>query len=73
MPLIWKTRICGCFPGIYRDVYLQAEERVHIRDFHLDSILAEDYIPRADCRLTAELVNRGYSSTQSDRGRLADG
>ena len=28
-----------------------------IRDFHLDSILAEDYT-RADCRLTAELVNR---------------
>ena len=45
------------FSGIYRDVYLQAEERVHIRDFHLDSILAEDYT-RADCRLTAELVNR---------------
>lgn len=45
------------FSGIYREVYLQAEAKVHIKDFHLDSILSEDYT-RADCRLSAELVNR---------------
>lgn len=59
--------------GIYRDVYLQAEARVHVRDFHLDSELSEDYT-RAECRLTAEVINRDMTVRRvTVEGWLEDG
>lgn len=46
------------FSGIYRDVYLQAERMLSVRDFHMDYTLSEDF-QTADCRVEIEIQNRG--------------
>ena len=59
-----KTRTCGGLAGIYRDVYLMATPRVHVRDFFVTTDLDEDY-------RDAELRDRGGGQPTTARETVA--